>query len=53
MTPIIKGGTVVTADLSSRLDVRIDEGQIVEIGTGLEGGEMLFLAALETAEIEP
>ena len=32
MTTIIKGGTVVTADLSYKADVRIDEGQIVEIG---------------------
>jgi dihydropyrimidinase len=41
MTTIIKGGTVVTADLSYRSDVRIDEGQIVEIGPDLEDGDML------------
>ena len=41
MTTIIKGGTVVTADLSYRSDVRIDEGQIVEIGPDLEDGDVL------------
>jgi dihydropyrimidinase len=41
MTTIIKGGTVVTADLSYRADVRIDEGIIVEIGDNLEDGDTL------------
>ncbi len=29
---VIKGGTVVTADLTYRADVRIDGGRIIEIG---------------------
>ena len=41
MTTIIKNGTVVTADLSYRSDVRVDEGIIVEIGDELEDGEVL------------
>ncbi len=40
-TTIIKGGTVVTADLSFRADVRIDDGMIVEIGPDLEDGDVL------------
>jgi dihydropyrimidinase len=38
---IIKGGTVVTADLSFRADVRVDEEMILEIGPDLEDGDVL------------
>ncbi|HEV7277644.1 MAG TPA: dihydropyrimidinase [Devosiaceae bacterium] len=38
---IIKGGTVVTADLSYEADVRIENGRITEIGQNLSGGETL------------
>ncbi|WP_306027797.1 dihydropyrimidinase [Stappia sp. MMSF_3263] len=38
---VIKGGTVVTADLSYKADVKIEGGRIVEIGAGLSGDEVL------------
>ncbi|WP_428699025.1 dihydropyrimidinase [Stappia sp.] len=38
---VIKGGTVVTADLSYEADVKIEGGRIVEIGAGLSGDEVL------------
>lgn len=38
---IIKGGTVVTADLSYDADVRVENGVITEIGQNLTGGEVL------------
>lgn len=38
---IIKNGTVVTADLSYKADVRIEGGKITEIGQGLKGGTEL------------
>jgi dihydropyrimidinase len=38
MTLIIKNGTVVTADLSYKADVRIEDGVITEIGPDLKGG---------------
>jgi dihydropyrimidinase len=38
---IIKNGTVVTADLSYKADVRVEGGQITEIGQNLTGGEVL------------
>jgi dihydropyrimidinase len=38
---VIKGGTVVTADLSYAADVKIDGGVIVEIGQGLAGDKVL------------
>jgi len=41
MSLIIKNGTVVTADLSFRADVRIDGETITEIGSGLTGGREL------------
>ena len=41
MTTIIKNGTVVTADLSYKADVRIEGGKITEIGQGLTGGTEL------------
>ncbi len=41
MSTVIKGGTVVTADLSYEADVKIDGGRIVEIGPDLAGGEVL------------
>ncbi|MGR3436908.1 MAG: dihydropyrimidinase [Shimia sp.] len=39
MSTIIKGGTVVTADLSYAADVRIEDGTITEIGPGLSGAD--------------
>ncbi len=41
MTTIIKNGTVVTADLTYKADVRIEGGVITEIGQGLKGGTEL------------
>jgi dihydropyrimidinase len=38
---IIKGGTVVTADLTYVADVRVEGGGITEIGQNLSGGEVL------------
>jgi dihydropyrimidinase len=41
MSLIIKNGTVVTADLSFKADVRIDGDTITEIGPNLKGGKEL------------
>jgi dihydropyrimidinase len=38
---IIKNGTVVTADLTYKADVRVEGGRITEIGENLSGGETL------------
>ncbi|MEI6099487.1 MAG: dihydropyrimidinase [Alphaproteobacteria bacterium] len=38
---IIKNGTIVTADLTTKADVRIEGGIITEIGQGLGGGTEL------------
>ncbi len=38
---VIKGGTVVTADLTYEADVKIEAGKIVEIGPNLSGDETL------------
>jgi dihydropyrimidinase len=40
-TKVIKGGTVVTADLTYKADVKIDGDLIVEIGPDLAGDEVL------------
>jgi dihydropyrimidinase len=41
MTTIIKNGTVVTADLTYKADVKIEDGTITEIGPNLSGGTQL------------
>ena len=41
MTTIIKNGTVVTADLTYKADIRIEGGVISEIGPNLKGGTEL------------
>ncbi len=41
MSIVIKGGTVVTADLTHREDVLIEGGRIAEIGPDLSGDETL------------
>jgi len=41
MSTVIKGGTVVTADLTYTADVAIDKGVIVEIGNNLSGDKTL------------
>ncbi|MDW5312676.1 dihydropyrimidinase [Rhizobium sp. PL01] len=41
MTTVIKNGTIVTADLTYKADVKIDGGKIVEIGPNLSGDETL------------
>jgi dihydropyrimidinase len=41
MSTVIKGGTVVTADLTYPADILIDGGKIVEIGKGLKGDKTL------------
>jgi len=41
MSKVIKNGTVVTADLTYKADVKIDGGRIVEIGQNLDGDETL------------
>jgi dihydropyrimidinase len=38
---IIKNGTVVTADLTYKADVKVEGGKIVEIGANLSGGDTL------------
>jgi dihydropyrimidinase len=46
MTTIIKNGTVGTADLSYKADVRIENSVITEIGQGLQGGTVLGVVEL-------
>jgi len=41
MSTVIKNGTIVTADLTYDADVLIEGGQIIEIGKGLKGDEVL------------
>ncbi len=41
MTTIIKNGTIVTADLTYKADVLIDQGKIIEIGRNLHGDTTL------------
>ncbi|MEZ2131061.1 MULTISPECIES: dihydropyrimidinase [unclassified Sinorhizobium] len=41
MSTVIKNGTIVTADLTYRADVKIEGGKIVEIGPNLAGDETL------------
>lgn len=41
MSTIIKNGTVVTADLSYKADVRVESGKITEIGPNLKGDREL------------
>ena len=36
-TTLIRGGTVVNADLSERVDVLIGDGKIIAVGSGLAG----------------
>ncbi|MBN9039310.1 MAG: dihydropyrimidinase [Rhizobiales bacterium] len=40
MTKVIRNGTIVTADLTYKADVKIDGGRIVEIGPKLKGDEV-------------
>ena len=44
MSTVIKGGTIVTADLTYKADVKIEGGKIVEIGPNLSGDEVLDAA---------
>lgn len=41
MTTVIKGGTIVTADLTYKSDVLIEGGRIAAIGAGLSGDTVL------------
>jgi dihydropyrimidinase len=41
MSTVIKNGTIVTADLSWKADVLVEDGVIVEIGDNLTGDEVL------------
>ncbi|MCP8894115.1 dihydropyrimidinase [Shinella daejeonensis] len=41
MSIVIKGGTIVTADLTYKADVRIESGRIAAIGPNLSGDEVL------------
>src|SRR5689334_10607858 len=41
MSTVIKGGTIVTADLTYKADVKVEGGKIVEIGQNLSGNEVL------------
>ena len=41
MTTTIRNGTIVTADLTYKADIRIDNGIITEIGPNLTGGTEL------------
>ncbi|WP_319529201.1 dihydropyrimidinase [uncultured Cohaesibacter sp.] len=44
MSTVIKGGTIVTADLTYDADVKIEDGIITEIGPNLTGDEVLDAA---------
>ena len=44
MSTVIKGGTVVTADLTYKADVRVEGGRITEIGPDLKGDKVLDAA---------
>ena len=44
MSTVIKGGTIVTADLTYKADVKIEGGRIIEIGPDLSGDEVLDAA---------
>ena len=44
MTTSIKNGTIVTADLTTKADVRIDGGIITEIGPNFTGDTALDAA---------
>ena len=41
MTTVIKGGTIVTSDLSYKSDVLVESGKIIEIGKDLKGDSSL------------
>ena len=41
MSTVIRGGTIVTADLSYQADVLIEGGRIAAIGQGLVGDTVL------------
>jgi dihydropyrimidinase len=41
MTTVIRNGTIVTADLTYKADVAIEDGKIVEIGENLKGDQEL------------
>ncbi|MEN3793777.1 dihydropyrimidinase [Fulvimarina sp. MAC3] len=41
MSLVIKGGTIVTADLTYKADILVDGGKIVEIGENLDGDEAM------------
>ena len=41
MSTVIKNGTIVTADLTYKADVLIEDGRISQIGDGLSGDEVL------------
>lgn len=44
MSTVIKGGTIVTADLTYKADIKIEGGKIIEIGPDLSGDEVLDAA---------
>jgi len=44
MSTVIKGGTIVTADLTYKADVKVESGKIVEIGPDLSGDTVLDAA---------
>ena len=41
MSTVIKNGTIVTADLTYKSDVLVEDGQIIAIGLGLKGDTVL------------
>ncbi|MBB3951463.1 dihydropyrimidinase [Aureimonas jatrophae] len=41
MSIVIKGGTLVTADLTTKADIRVEDGRIAEIGPNLSGDETI------------
>jgi|GEM_PF-5535686 dihydropyrimidinase len=51
MSTVIKNGTVVTADMSCKAGVKIEDRVITEIGPNLSRADVLFHAVVETAEI--
>jgi dihydropyrimidinase len=48
MSKVIKGGTIVTADLTYQADVLIEHGRIAAIGSNMKGCEVMFHTLVKT-----
>jgi dihydropyrimidinase len=47
-TTLIRGGTVVNADLLERADVLIQDGKIITLGSGLSGDNVIDAGGTRT-----